>query len=686
MVLAERNELRRVGGVVGGAVEAAEGTKVQVVIIRPGLSENGLEYRPDVLRDSVRLWEGASAFLDHPTAIDMSRAGGRSVRDLAGYYSSVRYKDSVGVTATLTLLDGTQAGDSAVDLVNQVLETRVAGEAGPNVGISADMIVRKRPLGQMTNGKTMWEVQEVMKVNSADIVVNPSAGGYFDRALEAEEVENIAGDGAAAGHASPSPRSTANRKSGTTNDPATRVDGTASRESGQVAGAADGSETEGLGGLRTALAGELLTARLANSNLPEPARAMIRRQFESRAFQPAELDRSIEDLRRLLATSFEQQVVSGNGALRPLSGYAGTRVGMGAKERVFLAVERLFGLDLPDSRRDIPKFEGIRDAYITITGDSAFRGTYDWENSVIREANEVTTTVLNDALTNALNKALVRDYRGQPKWWEPIVNKASIRDVKQQTRVLLNDFSSLSTVAEFGAYTNLAWGDTQEAYTPTKKGNTVAVTLEAIINDDLRAVTRIPSKLAVAASITINESISNIFTQSGGAGPTLDSDNHRVFDGTNHDNRGNAALSSTSVQAGSIAMMKQANSASKRLGIRPAFLLVPPDLAFSAQVLLQTASVPGSANNDVNVLRGTMQPIVVPNWTDTNNWYMLASPDQIESIEVGFLGGREEPEMFVQDQPQNGQVFTNDAITWKIRWFYGQAWLDYRGAYASIVA
>ena len=675
MVLAERIELRRVGGVVGGAVEAAEGTKVQVVIIRPGLSENGLEYRPDVLRGSVRLWEGASAFLDHPTAIDMSRAGGRSVRDLAGYYSNAGYKDGVGVTATLTLLDGTQAGDSAVDLVKQVLETKVDNEAGPNVGISADMVVRKRPLGQLKNGKTMWEVQEIMKVNSADIVVNPSAGGYFDRALEAEEVESIAGGDAAARQATPLPRSIGNREGSTSIDPAT------------TAGAVTtGSATEGMDGLRAALAGELLTARLTNSNLPESAQAMVRQQFENRAFQPAELDRSIEDLRNLLASSFEHQVVSGNGALRPHSGYAGTRVGIGARERVFLAVERLFGLELPDSQRDIPRFEGIRDAYITITGDSAFRGTYDWENSVIREANEVTTTVLNDALTNALNKALVRDYRGQPKWWEPIVNKASIRDVKQQTRVLLNDFSSLSTVAEFGAYTNLAWGDTQEAYTPTKKGNTVAVTLEAIINDDLRAVTRIPNKLAVAAAITINESISNIFTQSSGAGPTLDSDSRRVFDATNHGNRGNSALSSDSVQAGSIAMMKQANSAGKRLGIRPAFLLVPPDLAFSAQVLLQTASVPGSANNDVNVLRGTMQPIVVPNWTDTNNWYMLASPDQIESIEVGFLGGREEPEMFVQDQPQNGQVFTNDAITWKIRWFYGQAWLDFRGAYASIVA
>ena len=186
-----------------------------------------------------------------------------------------------------------------------------------------------------------------MKVNSADVVVNPSAGGYFDRALEAEEVESVAGDSAASRRVSPLPRSTGNRDSDTASDPATTAGVTP-----------PSSETEGLDGLRAALSGELLTARLANSNLPEQAQAMIRRQFESRAFQPAELNRSIEDLRSLLATSFEHQVVNGNGALRPISGYAGTRVGMGARERVFLAVERLFGLELPDSPPGYSKVRG----------------------------------------------------------------------------------------------------------------------------------------------------------------------------------------------------------------------------------------------------------------------------------------------------------------------------------------
>jgi hypothetical protein len=31
-------------------------------------------------------------------------------------------------------------------------------------------------------------------------------------------------------------------------------------------------------------------------------------------------------------------------------------------------------------------------------------------------------------------------------------------------------------------------------------------------------------------------------------------------------------------------------------------------------------------------------------------------------------------------------VFTNDAISWKVRHVFGGGWLDYRGAYGSIVA
>ena len=75
----------------------------------------------------------------------------------------------------------------------------------------------------------------------------------------------------------------------------------------------------------------------------------------------------------------------------------------------------------------------------------------------------------------------------------------------------------------------------------------------------------------------------------------------------------------------------------------------------------------------------------MPNWADTTSWYVLADPNQLEMIELGFLHGREEPELLIQDGPTQSSVFTNDAIAWKIRHVFGGGFLDYRGGYGAIV-
>lgn len=45
----------------------------------------------------------------------------------------------------------------------------------------------------------------------------------------------------------------------------------------------------------------------------------------------------------------------------------------------------------------------------------------------------------------------------------------------------------------------------------------------------------------------------------------------------------------------------------------------------------------------------------------------------------------EEPELLMQDAPDQGSVFTNDAISFKIRWAFGGGWLDHRGAFVANV-
>jgi hypothetical protein len=165
--------------------------------------------------------------------------------------------------------------------------------------------------------------------------------------------------------------------------------------------------------------------------------------------------------------------------------------------------------------------------------------------------------------------------------------------------------------------------------------------------------------------------------------PTYDVDSKELFH-ADHANLGSAALAEAAVTAGIAAVMKQSDG-DERIGIKPAFLLVPPDLMFTGQKLLNSAYEVGATNETINVLKGILEQIVVKHWTDASDWYMLCDPNDVETIVLGFLNGQETPEMFLQDNPTVGTVFTNDKIRYKIRHEYAGEIVDYRGAYASIV-
>ena len=472
-----------------------------------------------------------------------------------------------------------------------------------------------------------------------------------------------------------------------------------------------------------------LRERLAAADLPEPVKAKLQRTWDPfgagalgtqrwdsgqayvRALESA-LDAEVDMLAALrratgwttpadsdpagqggdssLSTQ-HSSLVQGLGAARPDVGLDGASRGRAA---VQVALDRLFGVRESEDDADLtllrragvraPRWTGLREAYAQITGDAGVTGLVQPALSIVREANEVTTTVLNYALLNSMTKRLVQDYEGQPQDWRRFCVVRAIKDFKSQDRIRLFDFASLSTVAEGAAYTNLAWDDAKEAYTPAKKGNMVVVTREAILNDDLDSIRKIPTKLAVAAGITMNEFVYGLFTTN----PAM-ADTTKVFDDgvqTSHGNRGTTALSSSSLQAAITAMMKQTNSAGKRLNLRPRYLLVPPDLLFTALAIVNSTLVPGSANNDANLLKGAVEPISVAQFTDVTDWYLIADPALVESIEIGFVGGRESPDLLLQDAPATGAVFTNDQISYRIRWEFGGGWLDYRGAFWAQVA
>ena len=704
-------------GSIAGAVDA-ESRNVRVVLIRAGEAKSGRIFTPRALADIAAAADGLRCFADHPTALEDRLRPARSVRDIVGVFRAPRLVGAGGeptqVEAALHVLE---YADWLWQLVKEVVQLEERDVIGLSIDALCTLVTESRA------GRTVQIVESVPVLKSCDVVTRASAGGEF-LAIEESAAAGSRGrqrpDARTAGRLLlPAPetahRNAANSRGGNEVNAQTAVADPGTPTERHVGHSAVREAAEQLACAR------ILYDRLAAARLPEPVKQKLRRFFElplepesegngrpywqTREAFASDLDSAIvQEIEALDALRQYDSapaggplrgLVSGHGAARTeIMGHDGVSRGMVALQTAW---DRLFGVRESEQARArleqlglaatsaVPRWTSLREAYVQTTGDSLVSGVYQPQLALVREANEVTTSTLSQVVLNSMTKRLVQDYAGQPQAWRRFCTLSSVRDFKAQDRVKTHDFASLATVSEGATYQNLSWDDRKESYTPAKRGNLVVVTRETILNDDLEAVRKIPTRLAVSAGITMNE---YVYTTLITTNPTM-ADGKKVFDGgsqTSHANRGTSALSGASVQAGILAMLKQTNEANKRIGQHPRFLLVPPDLLFTAKIVVGSPLTPGGSNNDVNPLHNQLEVIAVPQFTDTNDWYLLTDPAVLPTIELGFVGGQETPELLLQDAPTDGQVFTNDQISFKVRWEFGGGWLDYRGAYIGEVA
>lgn len=359
---------------------------------------------------------------------------------------------------------------------------------------------------------------------------------------------------------------------------------------------------------------------------------------------------------------------------------------------IYSTKDRMFDLEIDATRLgNIRGFTSIREAYARVTGDAGVAAWTDRttlgeirvsESAPLVRINEADTTTASFSylLGTSMNKRLLKDYQAWPAEWQKFVSIAPIRDFRQQSRVRMGSFGSLSNVPENTAYSAITLTDTAAVYVPGKRGNLVTVSRETVLNDDLTAIKQIPTKLAVAAAYTLAEFVYAFLS----GNPTIFDGNSLFTSGAPHNNLGASALSSASMQAGVTTMREQTNFSGKRLGIKPSYLIVPPELEWTAMVATKSAGLPGSPNNDINPMLGYVTPIVSPQLSNTSQWYFAADPRVVDTLEIGFVGGQVNPMLFIQDSPLFGLNFTQDVITYKIRHEYGGCVIDWRGLYRGI--
>lgn len=321
----------------------------------------------------------------------------------------------------------------------------------------------------------------------------------------------------------------------------------------------------------------------------------------------------------------------------------------------------------------------FREAYYLVTGDKRVTGRLkNVDKAAFREA--IGAGTLGGVLGDSINRAMLREYHSNPGLgiWRKVAKIGQpINDFRTQNRSRIGGYGDIPVVAENAPYNPLTTPSSEmSSYAVSKRGGTETITLEAIANDDVGVIQKIPKKLAEAAYRTLAKFVLNFLK-----------DNPVVYDGNElfslaHNNLGNAPLSAASMSVARAAMIGQTEPGSDYpIGEEPVSLLVPGDLEEVAFNLFQR----GTNNDKTFVERMALDIVRVWDWADADDWVIAANPETMPCIEVGFLNGQEDPEIFLQDAPTSGSMFSNDELKYKIRHIYGGTVTDFRGLYKSVV-
>ncbi len=326
--------------------------------------------------------------------------------------------------------------------------------------------------------------------------------------------------------------------------------------------------------------------------------------------------------------------------------------------------------------RHAQSFKGI---YVAITGDHQVTGRLsNCDQALMREALSAGT--FDDVLGNSITRRMIADYNAPSIYdgWRQFANVVPVADFRTQERTRWGGYGDLPAVAERGNYDPLTSpADEKASYGITKRGGTESISIEMIANDDVGVIRQIPVKLSRAAKRGLAKFVFDFVKN-----------NAVIYDGValyhaSHGNLLSGALDKASYAAARLAHMKQTEPGSgERLGIGPHCLLVAQDLEEGAADIFRR-----NTENDKTFIQ-SLTPTIIPvwYWTDANDWATVADPMEMPFIEIGFWNGQQEPELFIQDSPNQGSLFNNDTITYKIRFVYGGVVVDFRASVKSVVA
>ena len=273
-------------------------------------------------------------------------------------------------------------------------------------------------------------------------------------------------------------------------------------------------------------------------------------------------------------------------------------------------------------------------------------------------------------LQDAANKVLEEAYGLQPSSYRVWSSRRQFRDFKPHKFVRIGDFPSLQATEEPAT---VQWGtinETKQEVALASYTSGLKFSREALINDDLSALSDIGAGAAVVAAQCENTLAYDLLASN----PVM-SDGRALF----HAAHGNLAGTPSTIDVANMAlavkaMRVQTSPSGQPLNLRPATLVCGPAKELPARQLLGGIVAANPAN--VNPYSNAFE-LVVDAQISGNEWYLFADHKIAPCVVFGHLRDQTGPEVWLTRDDDTRGV----AIRCGLDFAVGA--IDWRGAYKN---
>lgn len=300
-------------------------------------------------------------------------------------------------------------------------------------------------------------------------------------------------------------------------------------------------------------------------------------------------------------------------------------------------------------------------------------------------------------LANLANKMVLMGAAEAMTTYQRVAAMKTLNDFRVHTFVQAGEIEDLELTPDTMPFPAATMAEKSQGMQLFSYARKIGFGRQALINDDIGALTDMSRRLGQASARTRNKVFWDHITSAAGVGPTMAEDSEPLFSashpsGSNYLTGAGSTLQQTQLAIGrKLLRLQKSLTASKLAGnvtpssaflnISPRFLIVSPTLEQTADELVNGIYFPTTAvtatTQFIRTLEVVVEALLEAATNGTTAWYLFSSPALIDTIAFATRAGQAGP-LFLSWQVDDGLGFW-----WAVIDDFGVRALEHRGVFRS---